>query len=191
VPIISPSAPRPTAFFESHICWNDPNELRMEPPIQTPNFRSNAAGATIFALKGAHRLRATSECKRSAVPGAHEPPPDRTMLSSKSFRTSTSTRSNEPLTISGKAATTGSLIGGWICGGWSARCPTLASRTTLIEGSSSSFLTTSSSSTPSNSCSGARTRSVVTSTTVPSGKKNWRLSSLSPTARPHFFGMTP
>ena len=78
----APSTNRVGPSSPSDSRWNDPkNRIAADPH---PKFLSKAAGATIFVLKGAHNDSATSECPLCR-PGAHEPRPLRTMLSSRSF----------------------------------------------------------------------------------------------------------
>ncbi len=74
--------------FEIHMFWNDDNELRIEPPIQTRNFRYSGAKIFIFIVEG---LRAVSYLLNlSEIPGNIVDPPLITIFEYKSFRMSTS-----------------------------------------------------------------------------------------------------
>merc|ERR1719226_470409 len=83
--------PGPVTSYSSfviHISANVLSEERIEPPIQTEYFRSGGAVMVTTIAAGTRAL--SSFAIRSSIPGYIVVPPESTMFSYKSLRTSTS-----------------------------------------------------------------------------------------------------
>jgi len=97
--------------LEIHICWNVAREAKMEPPIQTENFRSGGATTLTLCVEGASAISSFNIL--SSIPGNMVDPPDNTTFIQRSFRMSTSHFMMELKTISWMPELSRPIRPGW------------------------------------------------------------------------------